>query len=72
MATIPLGEMAFGFKCPTCGPTEISVADKDSDDSIANCTKCGFEFGRLGDLRAEGRRQAFEAMKKAAKKAFKR
>jgi transcription elongation factor Elf1 len=48
------------FKCPKCGGTVISVADKDSNDSAVTCKSCGVGFGTWGDIK----KQAADAAKK--------
>jgi len=38
------------------------LPDSHTDDDIAKCKECGFEFGRYGDIKAE----AMEAAKSEA------
>lgn len=66
-------EMKFTFSCKACGadPTSLDLPDNYNDDSIAKCSKCGFEFGRYGEIKALAIKQGKAELNKMVKDAFK-
>lgn len=61
------------FECKNCGasPATLELPDDYTDDDIAKCKSCGFEFGRYGDIKAEAMRAAKAEVSGMVKNAFK-
>ena len=49
----------------------VEIPDDPSDDDIAKCQACGFEFGRYGDIKAEAMNAAKADITGRFKDAFK-
>ena len=54
-------QVSVTFECKNCGakPATLELPDDYTDDDIAKCKSCGFEFGPYRDVKA----QAMDAVK---------
>lgn len=61
------------FECKNCGakPATLELPDDYTDDNVAKCKACGFEFGRFGDIKAEAMNAAKGDVSATIKDAFK-
>lgn len=61
------------FTCKACGKksTTLSLPDNPTDASIASCKNCGAEVGRYGDIKAQAKKTAVDAMQKRLRSALK-
>jgi hypothetical protein len=51
MDAIPTGELKIALRCEKCGSNELSIPDDATDRSAVNCSDCGEELGRWGDVK---------------------
>ena len=61
------------FECKNCGakPATLEFPDDFTDDDIAKCKSCGFEFGPYGEIKAEAMDMAKAEVSAMVKDAFK-
>jgi hypothetical protein len=52
MDDIPTGELNIASRCDKCGSNELSIPDDATDGSAVNCSVCGDELGRWGDVKS--------------------
>lgn len=65
------GTITTTFRCLSCNnPTELSLPEDYTDDSIAKCKHCGNEFGRLGDIKEAARRGSVEKAQELIRDTF--
>ena len=48
-------QLTVTFECKNCGanPATLELPDNHTDNDIAKCKGCGFEFGTYGDIKAK-------------------
>lgn len=66
-------QITVTFECRNCGasPATLKLPDNHTDDDIARCEGCDFEFGRYGDIKAEATEAAKAEVTDRIKDAFK-
>ncbi|WP_299649363.1 hypothetical protein [uncultured Tateyamaria sp.] len=61
------------FECKNCGakPATLELPDDHTDNDIAKCKGCGFEFGPYGEIKVKAMEMAKAEVSGMVKAAFK-